>query len=78
MRPEIMDIICQVLQEERDHARDIVEAIVDAEQNYLFTNDLDYKENRSSIVPTEDNLPPNQRGPGGPNGPNNQPNYSNQ
>ena len=31
MRPEIMDIICTVLQEERDHARDIVEAIVDSE-----------------------------------------------
>ena len=60
MRPEIMDIICGVLQEERDHARDIVEAIVDSEQNYLFTNDLGYKENRSSIVPQEAQLPPNQ------------------
>lgn len=46
-----MDIICQVLQAERDHAREIVEAVIDSEQNYLFTNDSDYKENRSSIVP---------------------------
>jgi len=50
LRPEIMDIVCQILQAERDRARDIVEAIIDSEQNYLFTNDTDYKENRSSIV----------------------------
>jgi vacuolar protein sorting-associated protein 1 len=51
MRPVIMDIITQVLVNERDHARELVEAIIDAEQNYIFTNDNDYKENRSSIVP---------------------------
>jgi hypothetical protein len=51
IRPVIMDMIVQVLTEEREHARSIVEAIIDSEQNYLFTNDLDYKENRSSIVP---------------------------
>lgn len=51
IRPEIMDIICQVLQAERDHCRDIVEAVIDAEQNYIFTNDEDYKLNRTSIVP---------------------------
>ena len=57
IRPVIMDMIVQVLTEEREHARSIVEAIIDSEQNYLFTNDLDYKENRSSIVPSEDNQP---------------------
>jgi len=46
-----MDIIIGVLGGERDHAREIVDAVIDAEQNYLFTNDTDYKENRSSIVP---------------------------
>ena len=50
MIPEIMEIIIRVLSKERDHARDIVEAIVDSEQNYLFTNDRQYKENRSEIV----------------------------
>ena len=57
IRPEIMDIICQVLQAERDHCRDIVEAVIDAEQNYIFTNDEDYKLNRTSIVPQEDPQP---------------------
>jgi len=57
LRPAIMDIIVQVLSNERDHAREIVEAIIDSEQNYLFTNDLDYKENRSSIVPQADEVP---------------------
>lgn len=47
----VMEIICDVIGKERDHCREIVEAVVDAEQNYLFTNDIDYKSNRQSIVP---------------------------
>ena len=50
VRPVIMEIITGVLVAERDHAREILEAIIDAEQNYFFTNDAGYKENRSSIV----------------------------
>ena len=46
MIPEIMDIILKVLNKEREHAREVVEAIIDSEQNYLFTNDLEYKDNR--------------------------------
>jgi len=48
--PEIMEIIVRCISKERDHAREVVEAIIDSEQNYLFTNDLDYKENKSSIM----------------------------
>lgn len=51
LRPEIMDIITGILQRERDHTRDLIEAIIDSEQNYLFVNDREYKENRTSIVP---------------------------
>jgi hypothetical protein len=51
MIPEIMDIIIKVLNVEREKTREIVEAIIDSEQNYLFTNDQDYKENRTDIVP---------------------------
>ena len=58
LRPEIMDIICQVLQRERDHTRELVEAVIDSEQNYMFVNDADYKENRTSIVPQEEQMPP--------------------
>jgi hypothetical protein len=53
MIPEIMEIIIKALSKERDHAREIVEAIIDSEQNYLFTNDTNYKENRSEIVTQE-------------------------
>lgn len=42
MIPEVMDIITTVLQDEREKTRSIVEAIIDSEQNYLFTNDYDY------------------------------------
>lgn len=64
MIPEIMDIIVKCLSKERDHAREVVEAIIDSEQNYLFTNDQNYKDNRTDIVPTENNQAQNQ----GPNG----------
>ena len=54
MIPEVMDIITTVLQNEREKTRGIVEAIIDSEQNYLFTNDMDYLQNRTDIVPSQD------------------------
>ena len=57
LRPLIMEIIVSILQRERDHARELVEAVIDAEQNYLFVNDANYKENRTSIVPQADDMP---------------------
>ena len=53
MIPEVMDIIINVLQEEREKTRIIVESLIDAEQNYLFTNDTDYLSSRTDIVPQE-------------------------
>jgi len=65
MIPEIMDIIIRVLSNERDRAREVVEAIIDSEQNYLFTNDRDYKDNRSEIVqPSAGENPGQDGGPG--------------
>lgn len=63
MIPEIMDIITKSLSAERENTREIVESIIEAEQNYLFTNDLNYKENRSDIVAGNEN-----QGTGGPGG----------
>jgi hypothetical protein len=37
--PEVMDIIVTVLQDEREKTRGLIESIIDAEQNYHFTND---------------------------------------
>lgn len=39
MIPEIMDIIVKCLSKERDRAREVVEAIIDSETHYLFSND---------------------------------------
>lgn len=50
-----MDIIIKCISKERDQAREIVESIIDSEQNYLFTNDLDYKESKSSIITPQQN-----------------------
>lgn len=65
-----MDIIVKCITKEKEHAREIVEAIIDSEQNYLFTNDLDYKDNKTSIL-VEQNRPESAMGPGG--GPGMQP-----
>lgn len=50
MIPEMMEIILKVLQAERDAAREIVEAIIDSEIHYHFTNDQDFKDNKSNIM----------------------------
>jgi hypothetical protein len=64
MIPEIMEIIIRVISKEREYARKIVESIIDSEQNYLFTNDQEYKDNRSEIVRGETEVPGG--GQGGP------------
>jgi len=46
MIPEVMDVIVKALNREREKTREVVEAIIEAEQNYLFTNDRGYKDNR--------------------------------
>jgi vacuolar protein sorting-associated protein 1 len=43
--PEVMEIIVKCIAEQRDKSREVVESIIDSEQNYLFTNDTNYKEN---------------------------------
>lgn len=48
---EFQDMVCKYMQVERDNARTIVENIIDAEQGYLFTNDMDYITNRTNVVP---------------------------
>lgn len=63
MIPEIMDIIIKTLNKDRERARDVVESIIDSEQNYLFTNDRAYNENRTDIIPQE-----RQSMAGGPGG----------
>lgn len=50
MIPEITDIITRTLSADRDRAREVVEYLIDSEENYLFTNDREYKENRQDIV----------------------------
>lgn len=77
MIPEIMDVIIKCLSKERDHAREIVEAIIDSEQNYLFTNDLDYKENKQTII-AENNMGGNMGGGMGGQGNPGQPGGMNQ
>ena len=56
MIPEMMEIIIKTLSKERERTREVVEAILDSEQEYLFTNDRNYKENRSEII--QNNGPP--------------------
>ena len=53
MIPEVMEIVVKALTKEREKTREVVEAIIDAE-GFLFTNDDNYKENRTDIVTADD------------------------
>ena len=46
LKPEIMEIIVGVLNECRNQTLEMVGAIIEAEQNYIFTNDMNFKENK--------------------------------
>ena len=66
---EIMDVIVKTLGRERDATLELVEAILDSEQHYHFTNDESYLHNRSDIVAgANQNQPGGQGQPGGPGG----------
>lgn len=52
LRPVVMDIIVTILQELRDHTRTLVEAIIDSELNYHFTNNHDFKDIKQEQNPT--------------------------
>ena len=54
MVTEMMEIIVRCLSKERERTREVVEAILDSEEEYLFTNDKDYKNSRAEIVPNID------------------------
>ena len=43
---EVMEIIVKALSKERDATLELVEAIIDSEQHYHFTNDQDYLNER--------------------------------
>ncbi len=48
---ELMEKIIEIMQEEREKARYLVESVIDSEQTYMFTNDPEYLINRTDIVP---------------------------
>jgi len=48
---EVTDIVSRVLQKERDNAKIVVENLIDAELGYLFTNDYEYLQSRTQIIP---------------------------
>ena len=51
---EMSEVVTRVLMAEKEECRSIVERMVDAEESYVFTNDLEYLTTRSDIVPKGD------------------------
>ena len=47
---DVSDVVTRVLLQEKENCRSIVDRVVDAEESYIFTNDLEYLQNRSDIV----------------------------
>jgi len=51
MSGEISDLSSHVLAKERENCRQIVENLIDAEEGYIFTNDVEYLTKRTDIIP---------------------------
>lgn len=51
---EISDLASRVLQEQRERAKQIVTEIIESEQGYLFTNDVEYLVSKTQLVPKQE------------------------
>lgn len=49
--PEISEVATNVIAAECENCKVVVENIIDCEEGYLFTNDLDYLTERTSLIP---------------------------
>ena len=50
---ELSEVATGVLVTERESCRDIVEKMMDADESYIFTNDMDYLLSRSDLIPKQ-------------------------
>jgi len=50
---EIMEIVSKTLYEQMERTKKVVDAIIESENGYQFTNDKFYLENWTEIVPEE-------------------------
>ena len=51
MTHEICDVATRVIAREKEKCQHVVECIVEAEEGYCFTNDVNYLNNRTDIIP---------------------------
>jgi hypothetical protein len=47
----IMEKVVEIMQEEREKARYLIEAVIESEETYMFTNDSEYLLSRTDMVP---------------------------
>lgn len=50
---ELSEVATGVLVNERESCREIVEKMMDADESYIFTNDMDYLLSRSDLIPKQ-------------------------
>ena len=48
---EITETTFKVLKDEKDTTREIIENVIESEQSYVFTNDVEYMTQRTNIIP---------------------------
>lgn len=51
---EMMELVSKCLLDQKNKAAKVVEAIIESEEGYLFTNDKEYMEKCTDIVPSEE------------------------
>jgi len=58
---EINDIVNRALLEEKETTKDLIENVIESERTYIFTNDIDYMTQRTSLIPTDNAKGKDQR-----------------
>lgn len=67
---DIMEIVSKTLYAQMERTKKVVDAIIESEQGYQFTNDREYLDTRTDVVPEQqsNSNPPPPRGPDNPEG----------
>ena len=48
---DINEIVNKALLEEKDITKDLIENVIESERTYIFTNDIEYMTQRTSLIP---------------------------
>jgi hypothetical protein len=54
LTPDITDMVLKILKDEKDVSKDLIENVISSEHSFIFTNDIEYMQKRTSFIPQQD------------------------